>query len=116
MNDSTRAYLAQIVSKQGVPLVQWQGPEAFIFGKPIRVSPGMDNIGPSATPVVFGDGSYWYTRCVRDDMSYVKMYTEAPGLVENGLVGFRMFARFGGSLLYTDTNSPAPFGVLQNHS
>src|SRR6266851_2857764 len=115
MNDGTRAYLAQIVSKMGVPLVQWQGPEAFIFGKPVKVCPGMDSIGASKSPVVFGDGSYWMTRCVMDDLSYVQMVREAEGLIEKGLVGFRMYARYGGSLLYTDSGSPAPFGVLKNH-
>ncbi len=116
MNDSTRAYLAQIVSKQGVPLVQWQGPEAFIFGKPVKVCPGMDSIGASKSPVVFGDGAYWMTRCVMDDLTYVQMVKEAAGLIEKGLVGFRMYARYGGSLLYTDSGSPAPYGVLKNHS
>ncbi len=116
MNDGTRAYLAQIVSKMGVPLVQWQGPEAFIFGKPVKVCPGMDSIGASKSPVVFGDGSYWMTRCVMDDLTYVQMVREAVGLIEKGLVGFRMYARYGGSLLYTDSGSPAPFGVLKNHS
>ncbi len=116
MNDSTRTYLAQLVSKFGVPLMQWQGSESFIYGKPVKVSPGMDNIGASNSPVVFGDGNYWMTRCVRDDASYVQLYKEAPGLIEKGMYGLRMFARFGGSLLYTDKNSPAPFGVLQNAS
>ncbi len=116
MNDGTRAYLAQLVSKMGVPLVQWQGSEAFIFGKPVKVCPGMDSIGASKSPVVFGDGAYWMTRCVMDDLSYVQMVREAAGLIEKGLVGFRMYARYGGSLLYNDANSPAPFGVLKNHS
>ena len=116
MNDSTRAYLSGIVNKMGSPLVHWQGPEAFIFWKPIKVSPGMDSIGASNTPVVFGDGSYWLTRCVHDEGMYVQLYKEAAGLIEKGLVGFRMYARYGGSLLYNDKNSPAPFGVLQNAS
>jgi HK97 family phage major capsid protein len=116
MNDSTRTYLAQLVSKQGVPLVWWSGPEAYIYGRPVKICPGMNNIGASNSPVVFGDGSYWMTRCVRDDLNYVQLVKEAPGLIEKGLVGFRMFARYGGALLYNDKNSPAPFGVLQNHS
>jgi hypothetical protein len=51
-----------------------------------------------------------------DDLTYVQMVKEAAGLIEKGLVGFRMFARYGGGLLYTDAGSPAPFGFLQNHS
>jgi hypothetical protein len=76
----------------------------------------MDIIGASKTPVVFGDGAYWMTRSVMDDASYVQVYKEAEGLIEKGLIGFRMFCRYGGSLLYNDANSPAPFGVLKNHS
>ncbi len=63
----------KIVSKQRVPLVQWQGPEAYIYGKPVKVCPGMDNIGASKSPVVFGDGAYWMARCVMDDMTYVQI-------------------------------------------
>jgi HK97 family phage major capsid protein len=120
MNDSTRTYLASIVTKQGLPLVNWQGGEAFIYGKPVRISPSMDNIGPSNHPVLFGDGSYWLSRNVVDTsdepMTYVQLVKEAPGLPEIGAVALRMFCRWGGTLLYNDVNSPAPFGVLQNHS
>jgi len=116
MSDDTLVYLAQLVNKQGNPLVQWQGPEAFIFGKPVRVAPSMDGIGASKYPVVFGDGSYWLTRMVSDDLTRVQVVKEAAGLIEKGLVGMRMFVRYGGSLLFTDAGSPAPFAVLQNHS
>jgi len=120
MNDSTRTYLAQIVTKQGIPLVHWQGPEAFIFGKPIRVSPSMDSIGAGKYPVLFGDGSYWLSRNVVDNgedaLSYVQLVKEASGLAEKGLVALRMFCRWGGNLLWNDAGSPAPFGLLQNHT
>ena len=49
-------------------------------------------------------------------MNYVQLVKEAPGLIEKGLVGLRMYSRYGGALLYSDKNSPAPFGVLQNAS
>ena len=68
------------------------------------------------TRVVFGDGAYWMTRCVMNDDTHVQVVREAYGLAEKGLVGLRMFVRYGGALLYTDGGSPAPFGVLQNHS
>jgi hypothetical protein len=57
LNDSTRTYLASIVTKQGPPLVNGQRGEAFIYENPVRISPGTDNIGPSNHPVLFGDGS-----------------------------------------------------------
>jgi len=116
MSDDTLVYLAQLVNKMGSPLVQWQGPEAFIFGKPVRVCPSMDSIAASKYPVLFGDGSYWLTRMVVDDSSYVQVIKEAAGLIEKGLYGLRMFSRYGGSLLWTDAGSPAPFAILQNHS
>jgi HK97 family phage major capsid protein len=116
MNDSTRAYLSRIVNKMGAPLVHWQGPEAFIFGKPIRISPSMDGIGVSKYPVVFGDGAYWLTRKIVDDNSYVQLVKEAAGLIEKGEMALRMFCRFDGELLYNDAGSPSPFGLLQNHS
>lgn len=116
MNDNTRAYLASIITKNGIPLINWQGQEGFILGKPIRVCPSLDSIGASNIPVVFGDCSRWLTRCAVDDNTYVQLVTEATGLIENGNVGLRMFVRYGGSLLHTDSGSPAPFGLLQNHS
>ena len=116
MSDDTLVYLSQLLNKQGNPIVQWQGPEAFIYGKAVRVSPSMDSIGAKNHPVIFGDGSYWLTRCVVDVNSYVRMVQEASGLAENGLVALQMFVRYGGSLLYTDASSPAPFGILQDHS
>ena len=116
MNDSTRTYLAQLVNKEGLPLVNWQGTEGFIFGKPIRISPSMDGIGAGKYPIVFGDGAYWLSRNVIDDNSYVMLVKEAAGLIEKGQMALRMFCRWGGSLLYTDANSPAPFALLQNHT
>ena len=76
----------------------------------------MDGIGASDHPVLLGDGSYWLTRMVSDDMTRVQVVKEAAGLIENGLVGMRMFVRYGSSLSWTDTGSPARFGVLQNDS
>jgi len=116
MSDDTLVSLAQLVNKMGAPLVQWQGPEAYIFGKPVRVSPSMDSISPSSYPVIFGDGSYWMTRKVVNDSTYVQVVKEAAGLAEKGLVALRMFARFDGALLWNDVDSPAPFALLQMHS
>jgi HK97 family phage major capsid protein len=120
MNDSTRTYLASLVTKMGLPLVEWDGPEAFIYGKPVRISPSMQGIGAGNTPIVFGDGAYWLSRNVVDNSGeaedYVQLVKEAAGLIEKGLVGLRMFCRWGGSLLYTDSGSPAPFALLTNHT
>ena len=61
----------------------------------------------------------WLSRSVVDTsdepMTYVQLVKEAPGLPEIGAVALRMFCRWGGTLLYNDVNSPAPFGLLQMH-
>jgi len=116
MNDTTRLYLLQLVTKFGKPLIEVRDGVETIYGKPVRISPSMQNIGAGNIPVLFGDGSYWLSRNVIDDNSYVQVVKEATGLAEKGLVALRMFCRWGGSLLYTDANSPAPFGLLQNHT
>jgi HK97 family phage major capsid protein len=116
MDDGTLAFLAQLTNKFGNPLVQWQGPEAWILGKPVKISPSMDSIGAGKFPIVFGDGNYWLTRKVIDDRSYVQLVREASGLAEKGQMALRMFSRFGGQLLWNDSGSPAPFGYLQMHT
>lgn len=116
MNDATLAYLDQLVNKMGSPIVKWQGPQAYIFGKPVKISPSMEDIGVSKTPIIFGAGEYWVTRKVINDDTNVQLVKEAAGLIEKGEMALRMFTRFDGALLYNDAGSPAPFGVLQNHS
>lgn len=116
MNDSTRTYLAQIVTKQGLPLVNWQGPEAFIYGKPIRIAPSMSGIAAGNVSVIFGDGQFWITRKVIDDQSYVRLVKEAPGLIEQGEMALQMFARYDGALAHTDAGSPHPFNFLIQHT
>jgi HK97 family phage major capsid protein len=80
MNGNTRAHLSQITTKLGIPLVNWVGGDAYILGKEVKVCPGMDDIGASNSPVVFGDGAYWMTRMVQDDLTFVQLVKEAPGL------------------------------------
>jgi HK97 family phage major capsid protein len=76
----------------------------------------MDSIGASKVPVVLGDLSYWATRLITDDSSGIRVYQEAPGLVEKGNVGFRCFLRADGGLLYTDSGSASPFITIRCHS
>jgi HK97 family phage major capsid protein len=118
MNRSTLSTISNIITKYGQPLdlVKWFNGSPTIYGIPVKIAPSMDNIGASKTPVVLGDFSYWATRLIVDDASGICVYTQAPGLVENGNVGLRCFARAHGALLFTDTTSPAPFVAIQNHS
>jgi HK97 family phage major capsid protein len=118
MNHKTLATISSIVNKFGdqLNLVKYVDGVPTIYGVPVKICPSMDNIGISNVPVVLGDLSYWATRLVMDDMAGIKIYTEAPGLVENGNVGLRTFVRADGDLLYTDTSSPSPFVMVRNHS
>jgi HK97 family phage major capsid protein len=119
MNWSTLNTLRGLVNKFGSPLdiVRDTVDGPAIYGVPVKIAPSLDNIGPSNNPIVLGDFEYWATRLVTaDDAMGIKSFRESVGLIENGLIGFRSFVRAGGSLLWSDVNSPAPFVVLANHS
>lgn len=124
MADTTLLYIDSIVTKMGLPagIVKWTNGMPYIFGKPVKISPSMPAIGASNVSVVFGDLSYWVTRIVTadgssdDELNYVRVYREAPGLIENGNVGLRAFLRADGALAYNDVNSPTPINYLQQHS
>jgi HK97 family phage major capsid protein len=113
MNSGTLGALAAIVTKQGVPLVQWQGPEAWILGKKVCISPSVPSIGSAHIPIILGDLSYFM---VRATPVKVQIYRETVGLVEKGKVGLRAFCRYDSTFLYTDLNSPSPCVFLVNHS
>jgi HK97 family phage major capsid protein len=118
MNKKTLATLEALVDKVGRPLrlVNYDQGWPCIMGFRVRICPSMDNIGASKIPVILGDGRYWVTRLVVDDQSGIRIYREAPGLIENGKIGFRTFVRADGSMLYTDSSAPSPFVAIQNHS
>jgi HK97 family phage major capsid protein len=118
MNKKTLATVSGIKSKQGdlVNLVKFIDGVPTILGIPVKICPSMDNIGVSNVPVVLGDLSYWATRLIVDDISGIKIYREAPGLVENGNVGFRTFVRAHGALLYSGAAAQSPFTFIRNHS
>lgn len=114
MNDNTLKSLWQLVSEQGLPLVNIVDGKEFIYGKPVYIAPSMDSIGSSSNPIIFGDLIYWITRCSMDQ-TYVKLFFEAPGLVEKAEVGLRMYARYDGTLMFSSTQTP-PINYLQMHS
>lgn len=118
MNQRTLAKVANIVTKQGMllNLVQYINGKPFIYGVPVKICPSLPDFGSGNIPVVLGDGSYWATRLITDQQSGIRVYSEAPGLIENGKVGLRTFVRAHGALLYGDTNAPSPFIMIQTHS
>jgi HK97 family phage major capsid protein len=118
MNRKTLATVSGLKSKQGdlINLVKYIDGVPTILGIPVKICPSMDNIFPSNVPVVLGDLSYWATRLIVDDMSGIRIYREAPGLIENGNVGFRTFVRAHGALLYSGATAQSPFVYIRNHS
>jgi HK97 family phage major capsid protein len=118
LNRHTLGQLEQIKDKMGAPvkLVDYSTGVARIYGIRVRICPSMDNIGASNVPVVLGDGSFWATRLVQDDLTGIRVYTNAPGLIEQGNVGLRTYVRADGALLWKDASSPSPFVLVRNHS
>jgi HK97 family phage major capsid protein len=118
MNFTTLVNLLALVDKYGEPLrlVQYVDGVPTIFNIPVRICPSMPNTTSASTPVILGDCSYWATRVVQNDNVGIQVYREAPGLIENGNIALRLFARADGNLLYTDTSAPCPFVMIQQHS
>ncbi len=118
MNQQTLSTVSGQLDKYGniLNLVKYVDGEPTIFGVPVKICPSMDSIGASKVPVVLGDLSYWATRLIVDDFSGIKVYREAPGLIEQGNVGFRTFVRAHGALLYSGSATQSPFQFVRNHS
>lgn len=121
MNRKTLATLEGLLDKMGRPLglVRYDDGYPCIFGIRVRICPSMDSIGNGSVPkypVVLGDLSYWATRIVMGELSGVMTYKEAPGLVENGLIGMRSFLQADGAVLYDDWTNAAqsPFVLIEN--
>src|SRR5207244_10826709 len=107
MNKKTLGYLESLLDKNGRPLriVTYEQGWPCIMGIRVRICPSMDNVGNGSAPrypVVLGDLSFWATRIVMGELSGVKVYREAPGLIENGLIGLRSYLQADGALLYDD--------------
>ncbi|OLC29921.1 MAG: hypothetical protein AUH28_16320 [Acidobacteria bacterium 13_1_40CM_56_16] len=118
MHPNTLQRLNALHTKQGMKLnlVEWrEDGRPYIFGRCVYEDPNMDVSHAGAFTVVFGDFSYWVTRVALDG-SRVQTYTEAPGLVENGKFGLRLFGRAGGDLRFgSSLTSPAtsPYTLVE---
>jgi HK97 family phage major capsid protein len=114
MNDTTLLSLMGAVTKMGLPLVNFENGGAYIYGKPVFISPNIPSIGSSAISVLFGDFSYWVTRLVGAD-ARIQVYRETA--VEQGLVGLQSFVRADGVYAFNDTNpANSPVNYLVQHS
>ena len=114
MNDSTLQYLATVVTKQGLPLVNFRDGIPTILGKPVQVSPSMESIGSSEVPVIFGDLSQWITRLVSDELTRIQVFKET--YIDHGQIGLQYFMRADGVLAFTGTGADCPMNYLQCHS
>ena len=121
MNKKTLGYLESLLDKMGRPLriVTYENGWPCVMGIRVRICPSMDNVGTGAAPkypVVLGDLSFWATRIVMGELSGVKVYKEAPGLIENGLIGLRSYLQADGAVLYDDWANAAqsPFVLIEN--
>jgi len=109
MNPDTLQRLSALTTKQGMAynLVQWRDGLPYIFDRCVYEDGNMDTMHKGAFSVVFGDFSYWVTR-ISQQSSRVQVYVEAPGLVESGKFGLRLFGRCGGDLRFGSSfTSPA---------
>jgi HK97 family phage major capsid protein len=118
MNNSTLGFLNGLTDTIGRPIeiVKYFNGTPSIYGIPVKVSPSMPGIGVSQTPVILGALDYWITRLVVGEDSGIQVFSEAPGLAENGAVALRFFIRADGTLAFNDVNAPAPMVMLRNHS
>ncbi len=113
MNDSTALYISTVLDKNGRPLLNLNEPVLTLLGKPVKIDNNMPSIGPSQTPIAFGNWGYWATRYAADD-SYILRFRER--FADSGEVGWMAFVRVDGALLFSDQSEPSPIRLLQNHS
>lgn len=114
MNDSTLQYLATVVTKQGLPLVNFRDGIPTILGKKVCVSPSMESIGSSEVPVIFGALDQWVTRLVSDDLTRIRVLKET--YIDKGQIGLQYFMRCDGVLAFNGTGADCPMNYIQNHS
>jgi HK97 family phage major capsid protein len=119
MNQKTLATLSGQLNKFGdiLSLVKYIDGVPTIFGIKCGICPSMDDIGASNIPVVLGSCDRWITRLISDTVGAgLKTFSEAPNLVEKGVVGISCFLRADGALLWSDSSSPSPFVMIRNFS
>jgi HK97 family phage major capsid protein len=120
MNDATLQYLAQLLDKNGRPIVDFgigpvrDGGGPSIWGHRVAICPSFPLLGNSHNTVVFYNPLWFVQRRVPSSM-YVRRYWEKPGFVDNGLVGFESWLRVDSGLVSPNSGF-VPAAVLQNHS
>jgi HK97 family phage major capsid protein len=121
MNDATLQYLAQLIDKNGHPIVKFRdglagpyGDIPNILGKPVCPCPSMPTMGSGKNPIVFGNPMYFVQRRVPSSM-YIRAFWQNPTLVQYGLVGFESWMRVDSNLVAPNA-SYLPMQFIQSHS
>lgn len=128
MSDSTLANIDGLVDDVSQPIIKpvYQNGRRMILGYPVAFSPSLPSVAAGAQVVFFGDFSRFIFRTVNTggtshdnagNGQIVRLW-EAPGFVENLLVGFKTFQRVQGTLMDVFTGgspevSSSPVKYLQ---
>lgn len=101
MADATAGMLRKLKSADGVPL--WQpsiqaGQPDMMLGRPLRTADAMPVVAASASPILFGDFSYYRIA----DRGGIYMQRLNEKYADEGAVGFRMRKRVDGKLTRSD--------------
>jgi HK97 family phage major capsid protein len=101
--DSTGRYIWRPRADENGRLLVWE--------KPVVIMPSLPSAAPSAVgTVLIGDFSKCIRRIVRNSMTMLK-YTNAPGLVEYGLLAYQTFLKTSFGVL-SSTSSESPIKYL----
>jgi HK97 family phage major capsid protein len=120
MHDATLQYLAQLIDKNGRPIVDFGigpvrgGDGPSIWGHNVAICPSMPQMGSAKNTVFFGNPQYFVQRRVPSSM-YVRRFWQNPSLVQFGLVGFESWLRCDSNLVAPNPNFVA-YQFIQQHS
>lgn len=114
MNDSTLLAIDSLIDKMGRPLLNIRDGIPSLLGKRIVVCPSVPSIAPASNPVVFYNPTYFVQRRVISS-PYLRLFREANGLVEAGLLAAEAFQRTDSAFLSANSNY-VPAAILQSHS
>jgi HK97 family phage major capsid protein len=119
MGDATLQYLAQLLDKNGRPIVDFtigpvRGRTPSIWGCDVAICPAMPTMGAGKNSVFFGNPLYFVQRRVPSSM-YVRRFWQNDKLVQFGLVGFESWLRTDSGLVAPNPNF-VPYQFIQQHS
>jgi predicted phage gp36 major capsid-like protein len=116
VNDATLQYLAQLLDKNGRPIVDFGiGPvrsddAPSIWGHAVALCPSMQTMGSGKNSVFFGNPLY-FVQCRVPSSMYIRRFWQNDKLVQFGLVGFESWLRVDSDLV-TPNPSFVPYGYL----